>query len=126
MDKITGNIDFLQELNGNILYGETPHQPKIIDGYWYVWNEEIRNYVNTEVKAQGGQGIQGQPGEDGETPTIVRLASNVVCIPCDENGLCKESFSSRIVFEGIKGAQRINCRCLENHPIDYPATYRGF
>ena len=67
MDKITGNIDFLQELNGNILYGETPHQPKIIDGYWYVWNEEIRNYENTEVKAQGEQGIQGIQGPKGDT-----------------------------------------------------------
>lgn len=38
------------------------HGPKIIDNYWYIWDSEVGDYVNTEVDARGIQ------GEIGETP----------------------------------------------------------
>ena len=36
--------------------------PKIIDGYWYVWDTESGEYVNTNVKAVGVDGTNGANG----------------------------------------------------------------
>ena len=34
------------------------HYPKIVDGYWYVWDTENKEWVNTRVRAEGeGTGI---------------------------------------------------------------------
>ena len=32
------------------------HYPKIVDGYWYVWNAETETWVNTEIRAEGRDG----------------------------------------------------------------------
>ena len=35
------------------------HYPTVIDGYWYVWNEEQEDWVTTGVKAEGEDGASG-------------------------------------------------------------------
>ena len=37
------------------------HYPKIVNGYWYVWNAETETWVNTEIRAEG---------RDGTSPTV--------------------------------------------------------
>ena len=37
------------------------HYPKIVDGYWYVWNAETETWVNTGIRAEG---------RDGTSPTV--------------------------------------------------------
>lgn len=32
------------------------HYPKIVDGYWYVWNAETETWVNTGIRAEGQDG----------------------------------------------------------------------
>jgi len=32
------------------------HYPKIVDGYWYVWNAETETWVNTGIRAEGRDG----------------------------------------------------------------------
>ena len=32
------------------------HYPKIVDGYWYVWNSETETWVNTGIRAEGQNG----------------------------------------------------------------------
>ena len=50
------------------------HYPKIVDGYWMVWDVQAGAYVSTGVEARGPQGEtgatgqtgpQGEPGQDG-------------------------------------------------------------
>ena len=41
------------------------HGPQIIDGYWFIWDAESGEYVNTNVKAEGEDGEPGAPGADG-------------------------------------------------------------
>ena len=43
------------------------HYPQVQNGYWYTWDVENGEWVNTGVQAQGEQ---GNPGADGYTPTI--------------------------------------------------------
>lgn len=45
-------------LNAAVSESETnvTHYPKIVNGYWYVWDAEQGTWVNTEVKAQGEAG----------------------------------------------------------------------
>ena len=38
------------------------HYPKVVDGYWYVWDAVNEEYVNTNVDARG---IKGDTGESG-------------------------------------------------------------
>ena len=38
------------------------HYPKVVDGYWYVWDATNEEYVNTNVDARG---IKGDTGESG-------------------------------------------------------------
>lgn len=40
------------------------HYPKIVDGYWYVWNAETETWVNTGIRAEG------RDGTDGTSPTV--------------------------------------------------------
>ena len=40
------------------------HYPKVVDGYWYVWDAEQETWVNTGDQAQGEQ------GETGATPNF--------------------------------------------------------
>lgn len=41
------------------------HYPKIEGGYWYVWDSENEEYVNTNVNASGTAGAQGPAGNSG-------------------------------------------------------------
>ena len=50
------------------------HYPKIVDGYWYVWNARQNDFVNTGVEATGEDGEKGETGNSGvyigtEAPT---------------------------------------------------------
>lgn len=56
----------------------TEHYPRIVNGYWQVWDAEAQTWVDTGVKAVGEDGAPGQPGRDGQdgapgvtyTPTV--------------------------------------------------------
>lgn len=58
------------------------HQPMIgLDGYWYKWDSEAEEYVNTGTKAQGPQGEPGAPGDptqliDDTTPAANKVFSS--------------------------------------------------
>ena len=57
------------------------HYPKVVDGYWYVWDVTAGEYVSTGVQAQGpaGQdGTDGQDGDDGTTFTPSVSADGVI------------------------------------------------
>lgn len=41
------------------------HYPKVVDGYWYVWDASNAEYVNTNVDARGIKGDKGDIGETG-------------------------------------------------------------
>lgn len=43
------------------------HYPKIMDGYWYVWDAENNDWANTGVAAQGPR---GETGATGLTPNM--------------------------------------------------------
>lgn len=38
------------------------HYPKVVDGYWYVWDASKNEYVNTNVDARGIKGDKGDIG----------------------------------------------------------------
>ena len=42
------------------------HYPKIVDGYWYVWNARQNDFVDTGVEATGEKGDQGDKGDKGD------------------------------------------------------------
>ena len=56
----------------------TRHYPRIVDGYWQVWDAEEQEWVDTDVKAVGEDGLPGRDGADGQdgapgvtyTPTV--------------------------------------------------------
>lgn len=57
--------------------GNVKKYPKVVDGYWHVWDAETGDFVNTNQKAQGEQGIQGIQGErgvSGFSPTVTTTA----------------------------------------------------
>lgn len=41
------------------------HYPKVIDGYWHVWDASKNDYVNTNVDARGIKGDKGDIGKTG-------------------------------------------------------------
>lgn len=41
------------------------HYPKVVDGYWYVWDASKNEYVNTNVDARGIKGDKGDVGDTG-------------------------------------------------------------
>ena len=41
------------------------HYPKVVDGYWYVWDASNNEYVNTNVDARGVKGNKGDIGKTG-------------------------------------------------------------
>lgn len=43
------------------------HYPKIVNGYWWVWDVTVGDYINTEEKAQGDTGATGPQGPKGDT-----------------------------------------------------------
>lgn len=46
-------------------YEASQHYPTIIEGYWYLWDVENEQFVNTNIPAQGPQGAQGEQGIQG-------------------------------------------------------------
>lgn len=54
--------------------------PKIVNDYWYVWDIDQNQYVNTGVRAKGTQGDPGDPGEGvptgGTTGQVLRKKSD--------------------------------------------------
>ena len=54
--------------------------PKIVNDYWYVWDIDQNQYVNTGVLAKGTQGDPGAPGEGvpagGTTGQVLRKKSD--------------------------------------------------
>ena len=67
LDWLIGKMKALDES-----FRQWPHSPKIINGEWWVYNEETGDYANTGVSATGEpgpigpQGPQGVPGPRGE------------------------------------------------------------
>ena len=55
LDLITGALD---ELNQGIkkVDENVKHYPEIRDNYWYVWDSELNDFVNTGVPASGEEG----------------------------------------------------------------------
>jgi len=49
--------------------GSVAHYPKIVDGYWYVWDAEQEIFVTTGVSAHGDQGERGPEGPAGRDGT---------------------------------------------------------
>lgn len=49
--------------------GSVAHYPKIVDGYWYVWDAEQEIFVTTGVSAHGEQGERGPEGPAGRDGT---------------------------------------------------------
>lgn len=39
------------------------HYPKIIDGYWHVWDAVGGEYINSGIEAQGAKGDKGDKGD---------------------------------------------------------------
>ena len=60
LDWLIGKMKALDES-----FRQWPHSPKIINGEWWVYNEETGNYANTGVSATGEQGAQGPQGPVG-------------------------------------------------------------
>ena len=55
------------------------HYPKIIDGYWYVWDVNEDDFVSTDIYAQGDKGDPGEKGDPREKgDTGVSVESVVV------------------------------------------------
>lgn len=44
------------------------HYPQIVEGYWWVWDAELGDWVSTGVKATGDKGDKGDKGDTGATP----------------------------------------------------------
>jgi hypothetical protein len=56
------------------------HAPKIVEDYWYVWDADAGEYVNTDVQAAGVDGTDGKDGNNAWTvdAQYVRVVSGVV------------------------------------------------
>ena len=54
----------VQEIKQNKICGYSPQIGQ--DGYWYEYNDDLKEFVNTGVKAQGEKGDTGERGETGE------------------------------------------------------------
>lgn len=46
------------------------HYPKVVDGYWYVWDASKNEYVNTNVDARGVKGDKGDVGNGIENTVL--------------------------------------------------------
>ena len=46
------------------------HYPKVVDGYWYVWDASKNEYVNTNVYARGVKGDKGDVGNGIENTVL--------------------------------------------------------
>ena len=57
-DQQTQADSLIAALNSGVGRAEAAvtHYPKIVDGYWYVWNAETETWVNTEIRAEGRDG----------------------------------------------------------------------
>ncbi|MBR4635769.1 MAG: hypothetical protein IKO51_05325 [Clostridia bacterium] len=78
------------------------HYPRIVDGYWQVWDVQTGAWVSTGVHAQG------EKGDKGDDALCVYLENPTVAIPCDADGLTKQL--NQIVAVGyaaFRGGERI-------------------
>ena len=100
------------------------HYPKVVDGYWYVWDASNNEYVNTNVDASGEDGIsptvtitnnetQGThfikiTDKDGyKTATIsdgltVVMSPSSFVIPTDENGILINNVPLKVTFRAYR------------------------
>ncbi len=46
------------------------HYPKVIDGFWYTWDEASEEWISTDVPATGEKGDPGEKGDTGATPNL--------------------------------------------------------
>ena len=46
------------------------HYPKVVDGYWYVWDANNNEYINTNVDARGVKGDKGDVGNGIENTVL--------------------------------------------------------
>lgn len=47
-------------------FRQWPHSPKVVNGEWYVWNEELQDWEDTGTPATGETGPAGPAGPRGE------------------------------------------------------------
>ena len=79
------------------------HYPKVVNGYWYVWDAVNEEYVNTNVDARG---IKGNDGEDG---FFIHLPTEIIPIFVDEEGKIKtETVTTGSTVNVFKGNTPIN------------------
>jgi len=100
------------------------HYPKIVDGYWHVWDASNEEWVNTNIDASGEDGIsptvtitnnetQGThfikiTDKDGyKTATIsdgltVVMSPNSFVIPTDENGILINDVPLKVTFRAYR------------------------
>lgn len=92
------------------------HYPKIVDGYWYVWDVQTEAWVNTGAKAQGDKGDPGDPGhtpviagsKTGKTNTITADGETIATILDGEDGdPGQPGVSPTVAIEDIEGGHRI-------------------
>lgn len=57
------------------------HYPKIVNDYWWVWDAERREYVNTGVKAKGEGGEGAVSSVNGKTGAVTLDAEDVGAMP---------------------------------------------
>ena len=78
------------------------HYPKVVDGYWYVWDASNDEYVNTNVDARG---VKGDDGEDG---IFINIPTEIIPIFVDEDGKVKtETTSSGSTVNVFRGEDKI-------------------
>jgi len=111
-------------LNAGVLRSETAagkaedavsHYPKIVDSYWHVWDAETADWVNTGVKAQGVDGI------DGVSPTLTvteitgghrititdKNGTTTVDVMDGEDGDGRDGYSPTVTVTEITGGHRV-------------------
>ena len=83
------------------------HYPKVVNGYWYVWDSSNNEYVNTNVDARG---IKGDAGESG-----VYIGTEE---PTDEN--IDVWIDSDGIVDGISDVQINGMSIVENGVANMP------
>ena len=78
------------------------HYPKVVGGYWYVWDASNAEYVNTNVDARGIKGDKGDVGKTGDSGVYIGTDEPTdedinVWIDTDENA---ENFVNDVQIDG--------------------------
>ena len=127
------------------------HYPKIVDGYWHVWDASNEEWVNTNIDASGEDGIsptvtitnnetQGThfikiTDKDGyKTATIndgltVVMSPSSFVIPTDENGILINNVPLKVIFRAYRGKTPLTLSITNAETITlinpYAAEIRG-